>query len=304
MTALAHGNFAGKRLVIFGCGYVGGEVARQAVERGVRVTALTRNGATAAALRAIGVAKVVEADLASDDWHGRIAGDAEWVLNAVSSGGGGIESYRQSYVEGMRSILRWARRGSGVDTLVYTSSTSVYPQDGGVTVDETAATEGVGERGEVLLAAERLLREASDEEVRRSFVLRLAGIYGPGRVHLVEQVKTGAVAGRGEHRLNLVHRDDICAAIWAAFSAPAAVGSDVFNVADDGAAPKAEVAAWLAAKLGVAAPTFTGLPAGGRRAVTPDRVIANAKLKRVLGWQPRYASFRESYENILSRGAE
>lgn len=288
--------------MIFGCGYVGGAVARQAVARGMNVTALTRNQATAAALRAAGVRDVVEADLASAAWHGRIAGGAEFALNSVSSGGGGIDGYRRSYVDGMKSIVRWAEARGGVGTLVYTSSTSVYPQDGGATVDETAPTDGVGERGDVLLAAERVLREAAPEAVRRWMILRLAGIYGPGRMHLVEQVRAGAVAGRGAHRLNLVHRDDICAAVWAALAAP--VGSDVFNVADDGAAPKAEVTAWLAGKLGVAAPVFTGLPAGGRRAVTPDRVIANAKAKRALGWRPAFASFREGYENSLSRAAE
>ncbi len=304
MTTLAHGNFAGKRLVIFGCGYVGGAVARQAVERGMSVTALTRNPAKAAALRAAGVGEVIEADLAGDAWHARIPGGAEFVVNAVSSGGGGLEGYRRSYVDGMKSIVGWAERNGGVGTLVYTGSTSVYPQDGGVTVDETAPTDGVGEHGEVLLTAERVLREAPATAVRRWIVLRLAGIYGPGRMHLVEQVRAGSVAGRGTHRLNLVHRDDICAAIWSALAASATVGSDVFNVADDGAAPKAEVTAWLAAKLGVATPTFTGLPAGGRRAMTPDRVIANAKAKRVLGWRPAFASFREGYENSLSRAAE
>ncbi len=304
MTTQAHGNFAGKRLVIFGCGYVGGEMARQGVARGMDVTALTRNPATAAALRAAGVSEVVEADLATEAWHARIAGGGEFVLNAVSSGGGGMESYRRSYLDGMESIVRWAEARGGVGTLVYTSSTSVYPQDGGVTVDEAAPTDGVGERGEVLLAAERVLRETPMAAVRRWFILRLAGIYGPGRMHLVEQVRAGEVAGRGTHRLNLVHRDDICGAIWSAMAAAETVESGVFNVADDGAAPKAEVTAWLAAKLGVAAPGFTGLPAGGRRAVTPDRVIANAKVKRVLGWRPAFASFREGYENSLSRAAE
>ena len=128
---------------------------------------------------------------------------------------------------------------------------------------------------------------------RWAWVWRGGGISGPGGMHLVALGRAGAGGGGGTHRLNLVHRDDICAAIWAALAAPVTVGSDVFNVADDGAAPKAEVTAWLAAKLGVDTPAFTGLPAGGRRAVTPDRVIANAKAKRVLGWRPAFASFRE-----------
>ena len=55
MPPFAHGNFSGKRLVVFGCGYVGGAVAREARERGMRVTALTRNAAKAIPLREAGI---------------------------------------------------------------------------------------------------------------------------------------------------------------------------------------------------------------------------------------------------------
>ena len=143
--------------MVFGCGYVGAEAARQAVARGARVTALTRNDAKADALRAGGV-EVVVAELASGDWPGRVAGGADWVLNCVSSGGGGLEGYRQSYVAGMGSVLAWAKARGPVGTIVYTGSTSVYPQGGGVVVAETAPTDGGGERPRILLEAEDLLR--------------------------------------------------------------------------------------------------------------------------------------------------
>jgi nucleoside-diphosphate-sugar epimerase len=299
MSTDAHGNFSGKHLVIFGCGYVGAEVARQAVARGLRVTALTRNTAKAEALRAEGCGVVV-ADLAGEAWHGDIAGGADFVLNCVSSGGGGLEGYRRSYLDGTASVRAWARaRGIG-GTMIYTGSTSVYPQGGGVRVDETASTEGAGERAQLLLEAESLVR-AKAGAWQRWFVLRLAGIYGPGRHHLLEQVSSGEVAGRGDYRLNLVHRDDIVAGIWAALAAGPTVADEVFNLADDGAATKAEVVAWLATRLGVPAPRFTGEPAAGRREVTPDRVIANDKAKALLGWQPGFPTFREGYEKIVSR---
>ncbi|MCX6951016.1 MAG: NAD-dependent epimerase/dehydratase family protein [Verrucomicrobia bacterium] len=299
MTSDAEGNFSGKRLVIFGCGYVGAEVARAAVARGCRVTALTRNEAKAAALRAEGV-EVVVADLATDAWHGQIAGGADGVLNCVSSGGGGIDGYRRSYVEGMASVLAWARRRGEAGTMIYTGSTSVYPQGGGARVDETAPTDGAGERARILVEAESLLR-ANDGACARWFVLRLAGIYGPGRHHLLEQVRAGEVAGKGDYRLNLIYRDDIAAGVWAAWGAPATVANEVFNLADEGAATKAEIVTWLAGRLGVPVPRFTGEPAAGRREVTPDRVIVAAKAREVLGWRPRFPTFREGYEKILSR---
>ncbi len=298
MSPVAPENFDGKHLAIFGAGYVGAEVACQAVARGLRVTALTRNPDKAATLRASGV-EVIVADLAGDGWHAHPALErgADFVLNCVSSGGGGIDGYRRSYADGMRSVLAWAHRAP-VGALVYTSSTSVYPQDGGVLVDENASTEGAGEIGQVLVEAENLLRAWNGG---RGFVLRLAGIYGPQRHYLLDQVREGggSVAGRGDYHLNLIHRDDIAGAVRAVFDAPAGVAGDVFNVVDDGAATKAEVVNWIAAKVGLPPPVFSGASATGRRAVTPDRVIANDRIKRVLGWQPRHPTFREGYAAIL-----
>ena len=291
--------FAGKRLVVFGCGYVGTQVAREALMRGLRVAAVTRNEVKAAALRADGI-DVVVADLAGDAWHAQIAGGADFVLNCVSSGGGGLDGYRHSYVGGMSSVVAWSRKRGGVGTIIYTGSTSVYPQGGGVTVGETAVTDDAGERSQILLAAENIMR-ANDGACLRWFVLRLAGIYGPERHHLLDQVRTGEVAGRGDYRLNLIFRDDISAGVWAAFGAGASVRNEVFNLADDGAATKGEIAAWLAQRLGLAAVRFSGEPAAGRRVVTPDRVILNLKAKTLLAWQPGCASFREGYEKILSR---
>lgn len=300
MTSDAHGNFRGRRLVVFGAGYVGGEVARQAVERGLRVTALTRNPAKAAALREAGV-ETIEADLAGDGWQARIPAGADFVLNSVSSGGGGVAGYEHSYVGGMRAVAAWARAGAG-GTLVYTSSTSVYPQDGGVEVDESAPTTPTSERSALLLEAERLAGTTDGAGFRRAFVLRLAGIYGPGRHHILDQLRAGeALAGRGTHRLNLTHRDDICAAVWACFAAPAEVAGGIFNVADDQPATKAELAQWVAERLGLPAPRFDPTLTGGRRAVMPDRVVLNRRLKQVLGWRPAYPGFREGYANLLSR---
>ena len=173
----------GKRLVILGCGYVGAAVARLARTAGLKVDGLTRNPTRAAEILELGVNPVV-ADLATDAWHERIVPGADLVLNCVSAGGGGLDGYRRSYVEGMRSFVAWARRGP-VGTVVYTSSTSVYPQSGGVVVDETALTEGTGETGRILLETEAALRGAAGA-CGRWFILRLAGIYGPGRQEPVQ----------------------------------------------------------------------------------------------------------------------
>ena len=295
----------GKRLVIFGCGYVGSALARAALDAGARVEALTRNPEKAAGLRAGGLSNVVVADLSSTDWHGRISAGADFVVNCVSAGGGGADGYRQSYVAGMQSILAWASEGRApAGTLVYTSSTSVYPQGAGAIVDESAPADGATPNGRIIRDSEILLQNASAAARRRWFILRLAGIYGPGRHHLLDQLRAGAATlpGSGTYRLNLVHRDDIVAALLACLVAPATVTSQVFNVADTAPAMREDVVRWLAGRLGRAVPAFDGT-GGARRdgAPVPDRIISSGNIQRTLGWQPRYPEYRAGFENLLSR---
>lgn len=285
------------QIVVFGAGYVGEAVCRHARERGLEVTALTRNPVKAAALSAFGV-KTVIADLASEAWHSQVPEAPDYVVNCVSSGGGGISGYRLSYLEGARSLIVWAKAKSARGTLVYTGSTSVYPQGAGTRVDEASSTTPpASENAGILLETETLLQTWPG----RTFVLRLSGIYGPGRHHLLDQMRAGSaeLPGRGEHRLNLIYRDDIVDAIWRALTAPAAVGGQTLNLSDDGSAPRQDVVGFLAKRLGVAVPRFTGEASGGRRAVVPDRFIANARVKEVLGWEPRFPTFREGYAAIL-----
>lgn len=295
--------FADHRLVIFGCGYVGSALAEAALAGGARVTALTRNPEKAAALRARGVA-TIEADLASEAWHDRLAGGADFVANTVSAAAPTPEGYRASYVDGLRSILAWAGR-TRVGTLVYTSSTGVYPQGGGARVDETAPTEGASPTGRVLVEAENLLRAAPPAVVRRWFILRCAGIYGPGRHYLLNALRAGQTHFSGEpgFRMNLVHRDDIVAAIGACFAAPLAVESAVFNLSDGAPATRAELVGWLAQQLARPAPVFDGAAPSARKGgePTPDRVIMAEKIRRALGWAPRFADFRAGYAPLLGK---
>lgn len=299
MSDVALGNFDGKRLVVFGAGYVGGALTEAALRRGMKVTALTRNPAKAETLRALG-SDVVLADLTSFEWHENVA-RADYVVNCVSSGGGGAAAYEKSYVEGMRSVVAWLEKQQPrVDALLYTSSTSVYPQSG-VVVDEDAPVDGASGTAAVLVRAEAEVRRAAETGAcKRAIVLRLAGIYGPSRHHVLDQLRTGEgpIAGRGTHRLNLIHRDDIVSAILHALAR--AKGSySLFNVVDDAPAPKEELVRWLAEQLGLPFPGFSGEPVAGRRPSPPDRSISNAKLKRELGWAPRFPNYRAGYASIL-----
>lgn len=294
--SLADGFFAGKRALICGPGYVGGAVAQALLRAGAEVAVLARSQATVERCGARGCAGWA-ADVAAADWHDQHPASYDFILYAVSSGGGGLDNYRRCYVDGMKSLQSWLKTSDRSPHVVYTSSTSVYAGDGGEEVDETGALETTEPRAATLIAAEAELGKCGHPWT----ILRVAGIYGPGRHYLLDQLRASevAVAGRGDVHLNLAHRDDIVGAILAAWHQPSAAAGEVFNVADSGRATKAEVVNYLAAELGRPSPSFTGVSAPGRRSRLPDRVVLNEKLRSQLGWSPRYPSFREGYAAIL-----
>lgn len=287
--------------MIFGCGYVGTALAEQLIELGVRVGALTRNADRAAALRALGVTEVIEADLDGAAWADRLAGNYAAVVNCVSSAGGGLDGYRKSYVAGQQRILAWAE-SQRIGSYVYTSSSSVYAQDDGAWVDEDADTSGAPATGQVLLESERLV-ESNADLYESWYVLRLAGIYGPGRHFLLNQLKdgNGIIPGRGDYHMNMIHRDDITSAILSALSGQAPAG--IYNICDDQPATKEVVLRFLAGQLGLPVPEFDpdNVPPrlqrrGGRM---PDRRISNRKAQAQLDWQPDNPTYREGYAALI-----
>jgi len=299
-----------RRLVIFGCGYVGEAVAQRALAQGWQVEALVRRPERAEALRQQGIAALASR-LVEGDWTAQIAPGADAVVVAISAGGGGAEGYRAAYVAGLARVRAWAARAR-VGTLVYTSSTGVYPQGGGLRIDEAAPVHppGGGTTGSALVEAEaEVVRGVAEGAWERGVVLRLAGIYGPGRHYLLDQLRQGQTefAGSGDLHLNLIHRDDAAGAIWACLgnSIP---GIDVFNVADGHPARKAEVVGWLAQQLGLPAPVFRAEAAGPRAAARggpmPDRIIVADRLRAATGWEPRFPDYRAGYRAILGMSLE
>ena len=116
-----------KGITILGCGYLGQALARRCLEKGWRVSALTRNTETARSLEEAGVSKVVEARLDGTDWHERLEREQDFVVNCVGAADRTLDGYRQSYVMGQDSVREWLADGK-VGTLLFTGSISVYPQ--------------------------------------------------------------------------------------------------------------------------------------------------------------------------------
>lgn len=294
--------FEGKHALILGCGYVGFAVMDALLARGASVTVLTRNADKAQ--QAEGRAdKVLVGDLDSDFWHDQVNPRQDFVLNCVSSAGGGMDGYRKSYIDGMRSIVQWAQQAS-VGTFAYTSATSVYPQSDGQLVGEDDVPAGLSASGALLREAEAIVE--SNHCWRRAFILRLGAIYGPTRHHLLDALKRGETtfAGEGDFILNYIHRDDITSAIMAAFAS--GHGGGVFNVVDGAYPTKRDVVEWLAEQIGAPKPSFDPDAATRRGAARanpqgqlPNRRVSNARLRETLGLSLQYPDYRAGYKKFV-----
>jgi nucleoside-diphosphate-sugar epimerase len=273
------------KIAILGCGYVGTEFARQAKSAGHEVLGVVRSEASRDKLRAEGI--TAEAfDLHAGDWA-LLPKQFDAVVYAASTGGGGPEAYALAYDIGVKRALVWAR-GVGAQAFVFTSSTGVYRQDDGGIVDEESVVGGAP-TADAILGGERAVLNSGFPKAR---VLRFGGLYGPGRHHLVDQLRRGenVIGGRVDHFINYLHRDDAAASVLAAVVG-GPLGPRVYNVGDGCPVTKEALARWVAERLGQPAPVFDpSAPAGPRVAkggrTQPSRIVATGRIRTELGWTP------------------
>jgi len=129
-------------------------------------------------------------------------------------------------------------------------------------------------------------------------VIRLGGIYGPGRSALLKKFLTGdAVLDLGSDRFaNQIHRDDATAAIQLLLQRGESAGG-VYNVVDDEPILRSECYRWLATKLSRPLPP-TGRSTSKQKRGESNKRVSNAKL-RAIGWVPRYPSFADGMERSV-----
>jgi nucleoside-diphosphate-sugar epimerase len=249
-----------QRLFVFGLGYCGARIAARFEATGWEVIST----GSAGTLRF------------GDSANVRLAlADAGHVLSSVPPSADG-DPVLAAYGDALKG--KW---------LGYLSSTGVYGDTGGAWIDESAPT-GTGRRG---------ARAEADAQwfAMGARVLRLPGIYGPGRSAL-ERVRDGKA-----HRIALpgqvfsrVHVDDVVDACTKALKGT----QGAYNIADDAPSSGNSVVEEASRLLGLVPPPLLSLDEAqlspqARAFYAENRRVSNFKAKRVLGWQPRYPSYRE-----------
>jgi nucleoside-diphosphate-sugar epimerase len=187
--------------------------------------------------------------------------------------------------------------------IVYLSTVGVYGDAGGGWVDETSPLAAITPRARARVAAEAAWRRLGEAAGVAVDILRLGGIYGPGR-SVFDRLREGnarAIAKPGQV-FNRIHVDDIAAAVEAVVAAERP--GEVYNVVDGSPSPPEAPIAHAAALLGVAAPPVQPFATAAmsemarsfyeeNRRIRPDRL-------RSLGWAPAYPSYREGLAAILA----
>jgi nucleoside-diphosphate-sugar epimerase len=275
------------RILIAGCGYVGQATANLFHSAGWDVEGWVASGRSATALSGKPY-PISQIDISNRDLVKNQPGVFDAVIHCASSRGGGVDDYQKIYLNGARNLLdRFAEA-----RILFTSSTSVYGQRDGSWVTEESETRPARETGRILLETERLVLG------RKGMVIRLAGIYGPGRSALLSKFLAGTaiIDPETDRFVNQVHRDDVVSASFHLLTQDAK-GTPILNVVDDEPMLQSDCYRWLADRLNRPLPPTAKLTTQRKRGDSNKRV-SNSKL-RDLDWAPLYPTFAEGMEKSV-----
>ena len=282
--------------LIIGCGYLGRRVAAEWLRQGSAVAALTRSPERAAELRDAGIVPLLGDVTRSNSLDALPA--AGTILYAVGFDRTAGHARRAVSVDGLANVLHTL--GPRAERWIHVSSTSVYGQSAGEVVDEASPTEPAQENGQVCLEAEQLVRRL----VPQSIILRLAGIYGPGRLlrRLHELSSETPIPGNPAAWLNLIHVDDATAAVVAANSR----GPDgsTWLVCDERPIPRRDYYELLA-RLATAPPPVFATECGAcvEHAVDLNKRCSSRRIRSELGLVLRYPTIADGLPQALSATA-
>ena len=277
---------------------MGSHIARAALAAGRTVRVCRRSTGKVAALGELG-AQIKYLD----------ASQPKQLTAALASSQGGTAIYAMSRVGGppghiMRAALQ-AAYGGGISTFIYLSSTGLYgdsPDDDAWIDEDTPVVHGDQDMAHVI-SDEREIELCSFDRVR-TIILRLAPVYGPGK-GVRERLKKGdyRLLDDGQHAISRIHIDDVARIIFAAEQK--APTKSTYLVADDEPTTQLAYATWLCDRMGLPMPPSRKIfEPGAQKVAFRNRRIRNAKLKRELGIELSYPTFREGEAAIEAAASE
>ena len=287
--------------LIFGCGYLGERVARRWRAMGDDVVVVTRSRERAEELEKLGdrsaIADVTRPATLTD------LPAAETVLFAVGFDRSAGQSIEAVYAGGVRNVL--AALPSEVGQFIYISTTGVYGNAAGAWIDEDTPPDPQRDGGRASLAAEQALAES--RFASRGIVLRLAGIYGPGRIPFIDLLRAGEpIPAPSRGHLNLIHVDDAAAVVVAAAELNRKRSADrspiVYCVSDGQPVRRGDYYREVARLIGAPEPTFTVPDPESPRAARAanDRRVNNQRMLAELRVQLEYPDYRAGLKAILN----
>lgn len=273
-----------ERVLLAGCGDLGLRTARCLLARGDEVRALRRTPpAGDAGLR------WHRADMTDPASLAGLPRDFTQLVFMPAPDARDPTAYRALFLDGLRHLLA-ALDASPLRRVVLVSSSAVYGEHHGDWVDEETPPAPLGFNGELLLEAERWLATRQVPSV----VLRLAGLYGPGRLQLIERLRAGraTVPRSALHWANRIHSDDAAAAIAHLLALPAP--RSLYLGVDDTPLPLDALYDRLARLIGAPPPHDGPAPAG-----VGSKRLSNARL-RASGFVPAWPDARDGYAALLA----
>ncbi len=274
----------GERVLLAGCGDLGGRVAQRLLARGDEVFALRRRPP---AYDSSGI-RWWRGDLTRAESLHELPRGITRLVYLPTPDRREVSAYRAIFLDGLRHLLDVLELDV-LQRVLLVSSSAVYGEHAGAWVDERTQPAPLGFNGEVLLEAEQALAARKLSTV----VLRLAGLYGPGRLQLLMRLRTGRIrVPRAQpHWANRLHVDDAAAAIAHLLDLHEPL--PLYLGVDDTPLPLDQLYDHLASLLGMPpavegpAPTAVG-----------SKRLSNARL-RASGFVPRWPDSRDGYAALL-----
>lgn len=280
-------------LLVFGGGYLGRAAALEAVRRGGKAFATSRDAARRAALQAEGVAAIDPAD--AEALQAAVVQASAILVTAAPDAYG---------CPGLRALAPAATASNAwPDWIGYVSSTSVYGDRAGGWVFEEGPLNAASLEGARRVRVERDWRDGAQGMGLTLQIFRLPGFYGPGR-SVIDRLRQGEakLVRKPGQVFNRIHVDDVVSGLFASMDRPRPGAA--YNLTDDAPSPADEVVQWAAARLGLPRPpevdwTDDSVTDSMRRFYLDSKRVSNARAKAELGWRPRYPTYREGLAAVM-----